>query len=260
MRDYKELLDLVSGIEGPSSKRSVSYVKMDVGAGEPLSPGSPKSYSQLLGEVMETMPMIQLPRQRRPMPTPAPIQQQETPPAPQPQPAALPQKVAVSEQLQKPKARWSMPAIRIPRLERRPARPEAAKPEVEQAIIQPAPTPPQQTKPLEESAAIELNEVVKEAEITTPPPPQQVTIQPSKLVLPTLSLPDQVEELNKIVDNLKRSSFSSEQLEVVREEVEGLAEALSSRSEQAVEEGMERDMLYLRRARLSEALSLIGGS
>jgi hypothetical protein len=93
------------------------------------------------------------------------------------------------------------------------------------------------------------------------PQVQQVYAEPAKdLVLPKLSLADQVEELDKIVANLAQRKFSGDQMVIVKDEVEGLSRILSSQPQPAALSPFERDLMALRKARLEEALALIKGS
>ena len=76
-----------------------------------------------------------------------------------------------------------------------------------------------------------------------------------KLVLPGLSLADQAEELGRIITGLREGAFSGGQLEIVGEELRGLARA--SKGEGVVGE---EPLLSLRDQRLREALALLGGA
>jgi hypothetical protein len=125
-----------------------------------------------------------------------------------------------------------------------------------------APEAPKPVQPaLEQSAASELADVVKASSIPASPPQQQAYVkQSNNLVLPSLSVTDQVAELDKIIQNIKNSNFSGDQIQIVREEVIGLSKALSSEPKPAPPaDGIEKDMIELRQARLAEALSLIRG-
>lgn len=85
--------------------------------------------------------------------------------------------------------------------------------------------------------------------------PVRIESEGNDLVLPRLSLPDQVEELGRIIEGLRERMFSGEQLAVVREELKGLERA--ARRGGAVGE---ESLLSLRGERLSEALRLLAGA
>ena len=66
------------------------------------------------------------------------------------------------------------------------------------------------------------------------------------LVLPKLSITDQVAELGKIVDNLREGRFESDQLAIVKEEIRGLAEELSSEKQTDPTWPFQQDLINLR--------------
>ena len=248
MKGYEELVKSVTEMESTVPKPTVNYVKMDIGAGEALSPEPFRNFTQLVGE-LSAVESVQLPRR------------QQTP-----QPAAKPAKVMTPKQLEPmaPKAKaqkeatkqWSlkMPALHIsipgsgPKKQGEAIRPPAV-------IAAPEPTP----KPLEVSAGEELAKIVKESSVA-PPPAEPVYVKSTRdLVLPKLSITDQVAELGKIVDNLREGRFESDQLAIVKEEIRGLAEELSSEKQTDPTGPFEQDLINLRSERLTKALELIKG-
>ena len=81
------------------------------------------------------------------------------------------------------------------------------------------------------------------------------------LVLPNLSVGDQVAELERIVEGLNEHVFNEDQLAMVRRELEGLKSSIEVESDKnrgALE--IERTFVKLRDQRLEEALGLIGES
>ncbi|MDE1865404.1 MAG: hypothetical protein KGH94_02060 [Candidatus Micrarchaeota archaeon] len=314
MKEYKELLVLISDIESQQAKRDVSYVSMDINSGEQLS-ANPQSYPDLVskiptplfgsqgpkakpqqaGQTVSTpqkiepqrlvarqpegqvpppssfwpapkfpstrfQPKVQVKPKREPEPVqkqqpqpikPHPFQFPGTKPAPEPQPTEqpkVPQRPSVQATPLQPQQSTQTRQIHQPEARPMVKVEEPAKPEAQQ-------------KPLEDSAAEELKKVVSSSKMTTPAPQPQAYEPTSKLVLPTLSLADQVEELDKIISNIKRSRFNSMQMEIVKQEVVGLAKLLASQPQQGAPiGGLDKDLADLRRIRLSEALSLIGGA
>ena len=194
-------------------------------------------------------------------------------PQPKPQPQiAAPQPVVEKEhsstlepsapegQKPAPQKQWIMPGFR--QREPKAAGTVAPQPVQKEPITPPKAAP--QPKSLEDSVAKELKELtktMKAEETKSSAPIQQVYAGPPKdLVLPRLSLTDQVSELDKIVENLAQRRFDDTQMAIVKDEVRGLAEALSSQPQPAAAQSpFERDLMALRKARLAEALELIKG-
>lgn len=81
----------------------------------------------------------------------------------------------------------------------------------------------------------------------------EVTGKGGDLVLPRLSLADQVEELGRIIDGLAQNAFSAEQLSIVGEELRGLEKAIRAAPANGAE-----GLLKLRDQRLAEATKLFG--
>jgi hypothetical protein len=267
MKEYEELVQLVAGMESTSPKPTVNYVKMDIGAGEPLSIESPRGFSQLLAVVAQVDSGQSSPKRQQKM---QPIMQQPKLPLPhktkqQPTAKAQPETVSAA-----PSKGWPIPGLHrqtqpqqapapvmppsLPPFRQRQWRATAAPP----APSAVAPSVPLQSKPLEVSAGEELTRVMKAASVPQPPTIQPVQVKSTKnLVLPRLSLTDQVSELSKIVENLRADRFDSEQMAIVKEEVEGLSESLASERQVNPPAPFEQDLINLRRERLAEALALI---
>jgi hypothetical protein len=244
MREYKELLDLITNIESSGTKRAVSYVKMDVRSGEPLSV-TPRSFQELLSEIPSSLFAAPLPKQKKSLiPQIAKTQTQ--------QPQRQPPQELIAQRIEPGQQAAAKPEPKAP-----PPKPLISWPKQAPQKPQPAAAPRPQPKPLEQSAAEELQKVVTASRITTSAPAEEVYVPSSKLVLPTLSLTDQVAELDKIIKNLKASSFDGDQMAIVKEEVVGLSKMAQQKSV-APAEGLDKDLMELRRTRISEALSLMG--
>ncbi len=249
MREYKELLATVSEMESAAPKPMVNYVQMELESAEPVSVGAPRSYSQLLGEVARADGGLMSSKQKKPQPilmvpklTPTPTER-------------VTKKIKEPSAAAAPKKGWSMPSRHKLDLQ-------------VEAAASPTLQPPQimrpqkvQPKPLERSAEEELAKTIKASAIETPRPVQQVYQPPKDLVLPTLSLTDQVAELDKILENVQQRRFNSAQMAIVKMEVKGLSEMISSQPESlSSPTPFDQDLRDLRRARLAEILALIRGS
>ncbi|MGC8662273.1 MAG: hypothetical protein ACP5RT_00590 [Candidatus Micrarchaeia archaeon] len=81
-------------------------------------------------------------------------------------------------------------------------------------------------------------------------------IKGEKLVLPTLSLQDQISELEKISEGIDEKVFNEEQMKIIKEEVRGLNEKLKSKKSQPIDE-FQKSLLSLRDQKMKEALSKI---
>jgi hypothetical protein len=280
MREYKDMLEIVTKMENASPKQTVNYVKMDFGVGEPLTIETPRSYPQLLGEVSKTdSSASSSPKHGRFQQTQVQVQPQKAQPIP-PQQLKPEAKIQVQpKDLEKKNEQqgkgWfggfgsSQPKPKIqptPTVQQKAEQPRAQIQPV--AAVQPMPKPTlppaqvQPTKSLEKSAGEELIDAMKDASIKPMPTAQPVYVQPAKnLVLPTLSLTDQVVELDKITENIKQKRFDNYQMSIVKQEVEGLDSFISSQPKPASPPpGYEQDLLDLRKARLTEAITLIHGS
>jgi hypothetical protein len=188
----------VSEIEGAAPKPTVNYVQMDIGAGEPLTIEPPRSFTQLLSEIAAVDTAAQPSRHQRvqqaPKPAPAPFQ-----PLP-------PEAVAPQLQQKKEGKPWKMPGLRMPTKQKanQAAAPPQQAPQVQEGEVKLQPVQAPQAKPLEISAAEELTNALKASSIAPQEAPVQQVTQPAKnLVLPKLSLSDQFDELDKIIENVK---------------------------------------------------------
>jgi hypothetical protein len=81
------------------------------------------------------------------------------------------------------------------------------------------------------------------------------------LVLPKLSVVDQLSELEHIIEGINQHVFDEEHLNIIKEEVFGLKSEVSMEISQGTEReiGIDQMMIQLRDKRLNEAIALIVG-
>lgn len=139
------------------------------------------------------------------------------------------------------------------------------------AVPMPAaqPTPPQPGRPPAEAVQKhkenifrELGEVAKKFGGTKKQQPaiKRKKVKTEELVLPNLSLADQISELERIIEGLKESVFDQEHLDVITEEMRGLRqiavdEAKSKRREKL--NPLEQSLWDIRNQRLTDAILLL---
>lgn len=111
--------------------------------------------------------------------------------------------------------------------------------EEEQKVQQPvAPAPtPQKIKPIKprevifskelSEAAARLSKITNISEVETKIKEAREKRMVKKLVLPTLSINDQISDLEKISEGLDEHVFSKEQLKIIKEEAQGLARLIA---------------------------------
>lgn len=75
----------------------------------------------------------------------------------------------------------------------------------------------------------------------------------SGLVLPNLPVADQVSELERIIEALNENIFNTEQVSIVRQELEGLRQVIASRPDK----GIDPAIAQLRESRLQAALGML---
>jgi len=87
-------------------------------------------------------------------------------------------------------------------------------------------------------------------------------IKISDLVLPSLSLADQISEVERIIEGLREHVFDKEHMEIVSQEVYGLAEVVSQQRKEAKGAPLaplEQSLWDLRDQRLADAAALLEG-
>jgi len=78
-------------------------------------------------------------------------------------------------------------------------------------------------------------------------------IKGEKLVLPSLSLQDQISELEKISEGLDEQVFSDEQLKIIKEEVYGLMDKIKGEKISAADE-FQKSLIDLRNQKINEVI------
>jgi len=78
-------------------------------------------------------------------------------------------------------------------------------------------------------------------------------IKGEKLVLPTLSLQDQISELEKISEGLDEQVFSDEQLKIIKDEVYGLRDKIKGEKISAADE-FQKSLINLRNQKINEVI------
>ncbi|MFP3215241.1 MAG: hypothetical protein RXR32_01670 [Candidatus Micrarchaeota archaeon] len=78
-------------------------------------------------------------------------------------------------------------------------------------------------------------------------------IKGEKLVLPTLSLQDQISELEKISEGLDEQVFSDEQLKIIKDEVYGLKDKIKGEKISAADE-FQKSLINLRNQKINEVI------
>jgi hypothetical protein len=86
-------------------------------------------------------------------------------------------------------------------------------------------------------------------------------IRRSDLVLPSLSLADQISEVERIIEGIRENVFDKEHMDIVSQEIYGLQDIVkeekASINEQAEQGSLEQSLRNLRDQRLSEAIRLM---
>jgi hypothetical protein len=72
-------------------------------------------------------------------------------------------------------------------------------------------------------------------------------------VLPTLSLQDQISELEKISEGLDEQVFSDEQLKIIKDEVYGLRDRIKGEKISATDE-FQKSLINLRNQKINEVI------
>ncbi|MEM3208346.1 MAG: hypothetical protein QXE33_00240 [Candidatus Micrarchaeaceae archaeon] len=125
-----------------------------------------------------------------------------------------------------------------------------------QATVQQQPQQIQHARPAEAAvkAAEEIRKLVGKAsaEFEESMLHEMRKVKVGKLILPTLSLQDQLSELEKINEGLDENVFNDEQLKVIRQEVFGLAETLRYEKPKSLD-AFQASLAAMRAKRLEEA-------
>ncbi len=110
-------------------------------------------------------------------------------------------------------------------------------------------------------AKSDLESIVKKLGSVARAPSMKVRrVNVSELVLPNLTLADQISELERIIEGLRENVFDSEHLEIVKEELCGLSQVVNASNKQgrpAPKSELEESLFELRDQHLNEALALL---
>lgn len=83
---------------------------------------------------------------------------------------------------------------------------------------------------------------------------ERTKVRKEKLILPTLSIQDQISDLEKMSEGIDESVFNEEQMEIVRLEAEGMSDRIRY-EKQAPADEFQRSLVALRNQRLNEVLA-----
>ena len=250
--NYGQLVSLIGEVESSAGKQGQpTYIDLTemFDKEEPASETS-QTYSSLINELSsleKTEPQHGRPNLQTPQPAAQRAGQASIPPVIKPvQAAASPQQAAQRQQLVtqaemplQPAAAETVPDVG----EYMKSEKEAAKQELSNLIAGLKKfSPPQQD--------------VKEAKLAQPQARPEVAVKPDQnAILPTLPLPEQVSELEKIEAGLREKVFDHEQLEIIRIEISALSGAKSSGAATKQDPGL----AAVRDALLAEVYVLLGG-
>lgn len=81
-------------------------------------------------------------------------------------------------------------------------------------------------------------------------------IKGEKLILPTLSLQDQISELEKISEGIDEDVFTEEQMKIIKEEVNGLRDKIMLEKSTPIDE-FQRSLIALRNQKVEEVFKKI---
>lgn len=115
----------------------------------------------------------------------------------------------------------------------------------------------------ENKAKEELAELTKELPLNIPlfSDSKLKKVKISDLVLPNLSIMDQVAELERIIEGIKGGAFNNDDISIVKEELYGLAKAVNDESKElrkkSLYEGGDYQLRLLREQRLEEAIKML---
>lgn len=83
-------------------------------------------------------------------------------------------------------------------------------------------------------------------------------INTKDLVLPSLSLADQISELERVIEGLNENVFDSDHIAVLSQEVYGLQQTINTaKKSQKTKDSLEQSLLDLRGQRLADAIALL---
>ncbi|MEM0149620.1 MAG: hypothetical protein QXW10_01850 [Candidatus Micrarchaeaceae archaeon] len=229
--DYKDMLNVIGNIEKNAAKVEASTI--DITPIMNSSQAQNVSYSELLQKLSKVESKEYEKHIIREKPKPAHI---------------------ITAGLEQ--AAYSQPQVYAPA---RQAEGQAAARQVQPALRQQAVQPPSEAEA--RRAKIELGSIVKKLGSAAKLPQFRVKhVNASELVLPNLTLADQIAELERIIEGLKEGVFDMEHMEIVKEEVYGLSEIvgeMKKKGAQPAKSELEKSLFDLRDQRLSDAVALL---
>ncbi len=133
---------------------------------------------------------------------------------------------------------------------------EGTKREKIEVMQQPAvriPTPPPEHKEI--SAGKEIANIISDAgrEFEKKVSEEALKLKREKLILPTLSIQDQISDLEKMSEGIDENVFNKEQLDIIKLEVEGMNNRLKYEKQPPNDE-FQKSLIALRNKRLQEVL------
>lgn len=239
--DYQKLVRLIEDIEATSTKTNSSFIDLS-GTMEQMQAAKSRSYKEML-EMIESVEgggrrirdqpsQMMPPQQQTQVQTPKPVKLQKQQKPQREQPHIITSGVA--------QAQFTQTNVVTPQI---PTAVDAAK--------------------KRESVANELSQMAKRLASMTPDI-QEFTrkkINTKDLVLPTLSIADQISELERIIEGLNERVFDAEHIKVVSQEVYGLRQVVAGQKKKMKPregtQSLEQSLWELRDQRLNEASSLL---
>lgn len=239
--DYENAMALMTAIEGASKKVDVSFVDLSELVNRPEAPKA--SYAdalQLIGEVegggRRVRERAAQPGTLGPMGVPVQLGQQVSSEVTQ-------QKKKAEKKVEKPSGGWFKPKTKAPS------------------------APMEMEEQRKQAAAQELGGVVEQLEQPRQPvqfPEIKLKKKPNmnELVLPNLSIADQVSELEQIIEGLRENVFDEEHTNIVMQEVYGLEQTINAERKKLKgkpqgDNELERSLYDTRDQRLVEAATLL---
>jgi hypothetical protein len=242
--DYENALALIGEIEGTSKKTEVSYINLSELVNE--SEKSKIGYTDALQLISEVESGGRRFRERAAQPTPSVAfpQPARQIPAPTPAPVSRPAP-AQKEKVKKPE-RGGFGFMGT------------------QKKVQPPPVEAQAQR--REAAAAELGSVATKLQAAKPVQFPELKLKKKvnmkELVLPSLSIADQVSELERIIEGVRENVFDEEQYDIVLQEVYGMERVVEQdrkrlKGKPPTDNELELSLYEVRDQRLLEAATLL---
>jgi len=229
--EYKDMLSIIKDIEGSSPKSEVSFI--DISQVVSSSNTQSISYNELLKKIAGSEQKVYEEHIAKATQKPAHIVT-----------SGLAQSAYSQPQLYAPAPRTEE--------QKQVQQPEAI------TVEKPAAQPAKKTE--SQKAKLELGSIVKKLGSVKTPSFMVKRVNVSGLVLPSLTLADQIAELERIIEGLKEGVFDKEHMEIVKEEVYGLNQIISDMKKKGMQPAkseLEKSLFDLRDQRLAEAMTFL---